>query len=269
VDPAPDAIKSELVQLIQLEREQLRASRTPWFKQPAILIAALAFLVSVASTVITIENNHSQTLSNERQQLLTLVEDLSQVPQVQTQIDTTYKNNESAQLRLGGAEATDELIQAEEAAQLINALHGEVPSAAAYQVGIALADRSLLKEALHFYQIAIQRSSNDEDRANTYRAEALVWYGMGNMKQAFATISRAYYAVNTQGGFSTGEVAQNHIFTDLNDISSSMNAHACVRARGEYADAVKLTPLINKTSSSYTSDTTRELTDKTPVEDCV
>jgi hypothetical protein len=269
-DSAPDGIRTELSQLIELERKrlQLQSATRPWFRQPTLWISAFAFLVSVGSTIITVENNRSQAQTTKHEQLVTLVEQLAQVPQVQAQIATTYRNDQPALLRLAGSESTAEEIQAEEAAQIIDSLHGDVAPSEAYQVGLAFADRGLQQQALRYYRIAISRPSNAQVKANIYRVQAAAWYALGNIPKAFAGILQAYNAESAQEGFSSAEVDQNRIFTDLYDVPKAISVHACARASAELADAIKLTARINKASSSYSSDTARETADRQLVSAC-
>jgi tetratricopeptide (TPR) repeat protein len=240
-----------------------------WFQHPSTLIALLALLVSLGSTVTTIENNRSQAANMARQQLLMLVQGLTQVPQVQTQISSTYKNDVQARINLAGSEATAELIQAELATQLIESLHRNVAPSEAYEVAIALGDRGDLTQALRYYGVAIHQSAADPVvLAGAYRGQAGVYYSLGRLRQAFATISRAYTSESAGNGFTPAEVEQNRIFTDLYDIVRAVNVHACTRSQSELADAARLTTHISASSNSYTQDLQQLRGDEALVQRC-
>ncbi len=240
-----------------------------WFRQPATLVSAFALLVSLTSTVVTIENNRSQAQNAKRDQLLTLVDSLAQAPQEQSQIDTTYKNDLQTRLSVGGAETTAELIQAEQAAQLIDSLHDNMAASEAYEVANSFSDRGEPSEALRYYGVAIRRAATDPlVLAGAYRGEAGMFYNLGRLPQAAAAITHAYQALSARQGFSTVEVNQNRIFTDLYDLGPASGAHACKRSAADLADAVKLTATLNKSSASFAQDSQRELTDLRLVHSC-
>lgn len=243
----------------------MASGRQRWFRQPSVLIAALALIVSISSTVVTIENNRTQTEMTSRNQLLTLVEGLAQVPQLESQIAATYKNNVQQRISVLGSETNAQLIQAEEAGQLIESLHGNVAPAAAYQVANAFSDQNEPKAALRYYNMALHGATASDPilAASTYRGEANVLYAMGNPAQAAVAIDHAYAAISPSGGYSHTQVIQNRIFTDLFDVNRAVNARECTRAQGDIRDAEKWIPSLSRASASYIQDS-QQLSAETP-----
>jgi len=147
-----------------------------WYKQPSILVAALALAVSIGSAVITVLNNISQTQNQEYQQLFTLVQDLNQIPSQRVTLQSTYAGNPTQLRILGGQLLTAEIVDVQEAAQIIDALNGQVASEEACQVGSSLVDAGFYSPSVRYLSIAVSRATGfPETAASTYRewAEAL------------------------------------------------------------------------------------------------
>ena len=265
-DPSPSNLENNLAGLIALERERLQAEReqlvtvrAPWWKKHiATLIAVAAVVISVVSTLNTDHYNNQQATSAENQQLVTLVDQLSQVPQSQTQIEATYKSQLVVRENLLSGVATAEQIQAEEAGQIIDSLHGEVSSSAARQVAFSFLTLGSLKSARHYITIALKRAPGADREADALRLAAKIEFQGAHVAAGEADYRAAYVALSTRGGYAPENVAENRIYSDTYVFSLEIGAGRCSMAVALYDDATALTPRVASSPGSYTQDTAAE-----------
>ncbi len=252
--------------------QNIASRRQPLWTPVTVLtlfLSLAAIGVSLYSGLQTASNDNSQRLAADQQQLLTAVQALTQVPQVDSQIDTTYATDPNARRNLLAAEGLSSEVQADDAAQLIGKLHDQIPASETYEVGVAFANAGSYSVALHYYKLAIQRVTAPEAqiRAAAYRGLGGAYYSLGQIPQAESAIKNAYNTLK-EPAFPASEVEASRAQTDLYDISYADGADLCARAKADLADAVLLTKKLNVSSSAYTFDTANEATQKPQVESC-
>jgi hypothetical protein len=259
----PEAERSSASGRSDQQREQ------SWYKQPSILIAALALVVSISSAVITIFNNISQTQGQEHQQLFTLIQDLSQIPSQRVTLQSTYARN-PAQLRsLGGQLLSAEIVDVQEAAQIIDALNGQVASQEAYQVGSSLVDVGFYPQSLKYFSIAISHATGfPETAASTYRVWAEALYDLGEPTQARSKISLADSSFDV-AGMSSRRRTQNFIYTSLFQLPYEVQLHNCSFVRAQFRSDLKLIASLSSSSpSSYAQDTAQAAGEESSINNC-
>lgn len=251
----PGGITAAITKLTGAITAEAASNSKPWYRQSASIFAGIALLVSLGSLAASIVYNTMQNQTMDRQQLVTLVEDLAQIPATRAQIANSNKSL-SVQLKLSGDETIQEDIEADEAARLVRGLNWNVPAAELYQVGLAYSDASLPTLALHYLQAGIRIGSDEQTESGMYRAEAGVLYGLGRRLAAATAISKAYSEVTLSGGFPASSVDQNRIFTDLYAAERVWTAD-CSGTEGYLRDATALLGRLSPGSSSFNTDEQR------------
>lgn len=268
VDAAPAvSVEEGLGSLLAIERSRLEAEtkRKPWWKNITTLIAVLAFVLSGFSTWETVRYNTSQSRTADRQNLVTLVDQLAQEPQNYAQVAASYKSQPGLQSNLLSSLLTSKAIQAEEAGQIIDSLHGNVSSSAAREVASSFLDLGALKPALHYTTIALARAPDADLKADALRQRAKIEFSSRQLAQGVADYREAYVTVSVPAGYTPFNVDENHVFTDTYAFSLELNAGRCPQAIALYNAAVRLTPRVRSNSSTYQSDQVREVSDRAEI----
>lgn len=234
--------------------DQPKEAAAPWYRSPTVIIATFALIVSIVSSVVTVLNNRSTTRNQDQQQLLSLVQDLSQFPSQLATLQQTYGKNPAQLQNLSSSLTTSESVEAEEAAQLIASLDNQVPGVEAYQVGIAFYTRNNYAQAINMYVIGVDREQDPFIKAGIYRGWAQALYATGQPGQARVKIGSAYSVFDGATNLGLYTRTQNYIFTALFQIPFEVGLHNCSYAKKQFDSAMHLIPSLPHTSSSYTQD---------------
>jgi tetratricopeptide (TPR) repeat protein len=268
IDAAPAvSVEEGLGSLLAIERSRLEAEtkRTPWWKNITTLIAVLAFVLSGFSTWETVRYNKSESQTADRQNLVTLVDQLAQEPQSYAQLSAAYKSQPTLQSTLLSSLLTSKAVQAEEAGQIIDSLHGNVSSSAAREVASSFLDLGSLKPALHYATIALARAPDADLRADVLRQRAKIEFETQQVARGVADYRAAYVAETVPGGYTQYTINENHVFTDTYAFSLELNAGRCTQAIALYNAAVRLTPRVRSNPTTYQSDQVREVNDRAEI----
>jgi tetratricopeptide (TPR) repeat protein len=233
----------------------------PWYQSPTVIIASLALIVSVVASVATILNNRSTTRYQDQQQLLILVQDLTQIPSQQVTLRRTYANDPATLQNLSASILTSEIVETEEAAQLIATLGNQAPGVEAYEVGYALSSIGNYTQAIQMFSLAASNEGNSLTLAAIYRGWAQVLYTLGELKQARAKIASAYSAANHATGLNRNARTDINVYTAIFQIPEEVTMHNCRYAQKQLQYAVHLLASLPTTDSNlslYTSDVAHE-----------
>jgi hypothetical protein len=219
--------------------------------------------------VATVLNNRAQTQSQNHQQLFTLVQDLNQIPSQRVTLQSTYANNPAQLLNLGGQLLTAETVEVQEAAQIVDALKGQVAPEEAYQVGVSLVDVGLYSQARKYFSIAISHAEGfPETTASAYRGWAQALYNLGEPAQARNKIALADSSYNLSVAVGPRRT-QNFIFTSLFQIPYEVKLHECEFVRAQFhADLKLIASLSSSLPSSYTQDQAEASREEGSVRNC-
>lgn len=240
---------------------------SPLRRQASLWVSAFAVGVSLISTGVAIQNNHSSERAHSQDQLLTLVQDLTQVPAQVAALRETYKDDPTSYRQLGGEAATSEEIEAQEAAQLIHGLHEDVPAPELLQVGVSLGASGEYARAITLLSVAASRAQDPSTRASSYREWARELYVLGRPRAARREVGYAQAAYPTTGE-PTSSVAQNHIFTTLFQIPFEIPLHRCTYARTQFKRVVAMIKTLPASSASFSQDTTEAKEEQVAIHAC-
>jgi tetratricopeptide (TPR) repeat protein len=142
--PKPDefaAVRDEL-RTMHGEIDALQAADAekarPWFRQASVLISFLALLFSVGATVYSTQQAQRTEMSNARDRLGQLVQQLLTLPKENTELAVTYADNPAVARQLVVINQTQMSILARQAADIIHRIPGHVSADEYFGVGWAL-----------------------------------------------------------------------------------------------------------------------------------
>jgi hypothetical protein len=121
-------------QLAMMKREidalQVTVAETtrPWYKQASILIAALALLFSFGTTYYSAEQTRKADIHNAKVELRELIQQLTELPQRNVDLNSKYADNPSALLVASGLINTQQIVLAKQAVDIIDDIPEEVSS---------------------------------------------------------------------------------------------------------------------------------------------
>lgn len=222
-----------------------------WYQSPSIIIATLALLVSVISSLAAILNNNSTAKNQDEQQLLTLVQDLTQIPAQQAALQQTYSKNPATLQNLNGDIAATEVVESEEAAQLIRVLGYKVPGIEAYEVAYAFGLQGNYGEAIQFYSLAASRTTDPFLLTAVYRGWAQSLYNLGEPKPARVKIAAAYSAYAHTTNVALYAKTDSYIYTTLFQVPFEIGVHNCSYAKKQLLYAVRLIASLPSTEGNY------------------
>jgi hypothetical protein len=110
----------------------------PWFRQASVMISLLALVFSVAATVYSTQQAQRTEMSNARDRLGQLVQQLLTLPKENAELAVTYKDNPAVARQLVVINTTQMSILARQAADIIHRIPGQVSANEYFGVGWAL-----------------------------------------------------------------------------------------------------------------------------------
>ena len=110
----------------------------PWFRQASVLISFLALLFSVGATVYSTQQAQRTEMSNARDRLGELIQQLLTLPKENSELAVTYADNPAVARQLVVINQTQMSILAGQAADIIHRIPGHVSADEYFGVGWAL-----------------------------------------------------------------------------------------------------------------------------------
>ncbi|HEY6709570.1 MAG TPA: hypothetical protein VJB61_18495, partial [Actinomycetota bacterium] len=101
----PGAVQAQLAMMKrEIDALQITVAETtrPWWKQASILIAALALLFSFGTTYYSAEQTRKADIHNAKVELRELIQQLTELPQRNVDLNSKYADNPSALLVASG-----------------------------------------------------------------------------------------------------------------------------------------------------------------------
>lgn len=214
----------------------------------AAIIAILALAIALASAATSIFQErlaHREYTIALRQQLVSLVGDISRVPSLEQAAVATYKNDNAALRDVIDAIDHTKLVQAEEAAGIIELLPSEEVTSNEYFVVAEALDESSRDKAtpLRFLERAASASSIPRARAQALRQSAKIFYELGDRENIAAAERKMDEAKAVYNGvvFTTSDDRDADLaYTFLFDASFQVHID-CQKAKDEFAEGKRIT----------------------------
>lgn len=225
----------------------------PWYKDLTTLISLAAMLIALlsagASAYLANKANgvsEQQAVVGERQQLISLVANIAQVPATIAQESVTFKGDPAAFHNAEVGTQLTELADSEEAVNIIGLLHHNgVTAVEYYYVAVGLQAGGSDAEALRLLGIAATLPADPRTRANILRTEAQLFYQLGRVSKAehdIALAKKAFAAPDV----TSEEYRSNIAYTEIFDAHYQAQI-SCSTAQAEVTDAKKILKTIPNT----------------------
>jgi hypothetical protein len=158
-----------------------RRHRKPLAAVSGAVIPMIISIIAAAFSYSQVNAARQQNVLNEREELITFVADIAQEPQNLDQESATFIANPAALRAAQSGTQTTELVESEEAANLVRLLNGNGVTALEYlEIAVGLEAGQSDFQALHFLGIAASIKNTDpRTQASILHAEATIFYSLG------------------------------------------------------------------------------------------
>jgi hypothetical protein len=183
---AVDALHRRIDDIVSFQKK-----RGPWYRDPALIISASAFFISVMTTVVSWHRTYQQDVSALKTQLRAAIQQANNLAMQNMELYEKFKNDNSRLLNAASILNTQNVIVAKEAYSLAKALGNAASSlelASAAQALLA-SDESLLAEDL--LNDAVTRAENSVSYAASLRSLSALQFQNGQRGEANASFNRA------------------------------------------------------------------------------
>jgi len=215
------------------------------------LCAAIIALISAGISLYQANLARDQNIVAEQQELVTLVGDIAQDPATIAQESQMISNAGALSSAQGGV-TTTELVDSEEAAALINTLHGEGVTATEYwETAVGLQSGQSYAQALSFLKRAVALPSDPRTHASALRFEAQIYYQLGQGSEAEQADMLAEQAYHHVPDVTLASQRSNLAYTELFDAFYQASL-SCATSQAEVSAAQKIIPnLKNEMTLAY------------------
>jgi hypothetical protein len=131
-------------------------STTPWFKTPSVVVAILAFLLSLTTGILSIQRSYQQDIHQTRSELRGLIQRLLSITR-----EGAVPINSGSALSVIGSNSNEMLLVSQQAAELIGVLSsmpigGNVTASEYNLVADALLNNGMLESSAKLYEESLR-----------------------------------------------------------------------------------------------------------------
>lgn len=228
--------------------------KASWWQVYVAIPAAIIALGAAGFSYLQTNAARQQNTVSEQQELVTLVSDIAQDPQIVTQESEAFKGNQSALANAVSGTNFTELTDSEEADYLIGLLHGTgVTAIEYYETALGIEASDSHTRALSLLNSAVKEATNDSDPrtlANAWYAEASISYNTGNYSGYSQDLANAQNAFSASLGATPVQYDRNLIYLKFFDASYKAAADNCAVATSEINEANSMLKKLNINPSS-------------------
>ena len=154
----------------------------PWFRQIPILVSIGALILSVVTTLYSVQLSREEALQDSRAEVRQLITQIEEVNQELTELDTKYRTDPAA-LQLARSQAyTRKIILVNQAVDTILRIEGGVTAAEYYAVGVSLADLGTLDpRVFDLYRRGLALVPDPNSSIALYRSLAAAYFAVNNV----------------------------------------------------------------------------------------
>jgi hypothetical protein len=163
-----------------LQIEAARAGR-PWYRQASVVIAVLALLFSAATTYYANERTAEQDDRAARAELGLLIQRLSVLPKENAELQATYADDPIVMGQLGSSINSENLVLAQQAADLIDRIPDRVSATEYYAVATALMLSGFSERAGSLLERGLRLRSDLLTRVALLRTHGFLFFTTGQL----------------------------------------------------------------------------------------
>jgi tetratricopeptide (TPR) repeat protein len=224
-------------QLAMMKREidalQITVAETtrPWYKQASILIAALALLFSFGTTYYSAEQTRKADIHNAKVELRELIQQLTELPQRNVDLNSKYADNPSALLVASGLINTQQIVLAKQAVDIIDDIPEEVSSTEYFAVANALAVSGSYDRTVEFYRHSLEKARDANDWTSASRSLGQAAFAAGDLVQGRASYQDALNVFKRFPTRNSYFIWSTDTFTEISWAGAELSQRQCPQAK--------------------------------------
>src|SRR3954447_18666712 len=229
-DPLEDVLTEIHSRIAALESESRNKSIVPpvrWYKEPATLVSVLALVFSIIATLYTSREASNQNARAARAELGQLVQRLSALPKENADLIARYADNRAVLTSLSGSINSENLVLAQQAADVIDRIPDQVSGSEFLAVAIALELSGTYPRSLELIERGLRVDKDPTSEEGMLRLKAKILFGAGDIKGGRAQLR---YALGVWKGASAQERGRGNAYTELTWSGLERQAGNCQEA---------------------------------------
>src|SRR3954462_5477031 len=174
-DPLEDVLTEIHSRIAALESESRNKSIVPpvrWYKEPATLVSVLALVFSIIATLYTSREASNQNARAARAELGQLVQRLSALPKENADLIARYADNRAVLTSLSGSINSENLVLAQQAADVIDRIPDQVSGSEFLAVAMALELSSTYPRSLELIERGLRVDKDPTSRGRNAATES-------------------------------------------------------------------------------------------------
>jgi tetratricopeptide (TPR) repeat protein len=235
---------SDSIEVMQQEigalQVQAMEKKRPWYCDVTTMVATLAFLLSLCTTLFSYWQTQQQQLHNNRAELRSLLQRLSELPKENAILTQTYTDRLISG-QIGGYIQQENAMLAKHAAELMRTLPANAVSSSEYiMVSNALSFSALYEESLQLLETADVSIRDASDGSTIYRSKAILLFQTGDFQGGRTAFQQALDIFQRYPTSVPNFQTSSSAFTQMGWAQAEAGQGQCVEARQHIAQARQL-----------------------------
>lgn len=180
-------LKAEVATL----RAQAGRPSRPWYREASVVVSVVALVFSVAATVYAGQESARQSERAARAQLGQLIQRLAALPKENADLQARYARDRAALVSLSGSMNTENLALAQQAADVIRQVPGEVSATEYLAVASALELSNSYRSSEELIDRGLRVPSDLTTREGLLRLKAKLLFATGRPDPGRAQLQQA------------------------------------------------------------------------------
>ena len=230
----PEATEQRLQSLtaqVESLEAQVRSARRPWFREASSLVAVLALLFSFGTTVVSLNRTAQQDQHDKKVELLSLIDRLSGITRDFADARTQYADNPAVFATLSSVLNQQQLLAAEQAANIMAQIPNDVSAAEYSFVASVLLSNSIDEIGATLLQQAVRVSTNANDLVGALRTIAIRSFQIGQVDEGRTNYRLAMDVFSRFPSRSAYYVAGTHLQTQVSWATAELGVNQCDEAK--------------------------------------
>jgi hypothetical protein len=216
---------------------EMAARSRPWYRQASVMVAVSALIFTVATTAVSIRRTTLQDRHNAKVELRELIREMSTISTKAADLGTRSSSNPQAGLLASSLLTTDMIVLANQAADIVDEIPGEVTAAEYYAVASALGANGISDRVLDYYERGIAVAHDTPSHLALRRGLAFTYFAQGDVNGGREAFGEAIDAIDdfpdTIEIYRQAETG----YTHLSWAGAELSAGECEAASQEHAKA--------------------------------
>jgi tetratricopeptide (TPR) repeat protein len=199
---------------VEIDELRLESPRTgaPWYRQVPVLISIIALLLSTVTSLYAINLTDKQSDVASRAELGQLIQRLTALPKENTDLTAKYANDPGRSAYLGGLINEENLVLAQQAADVIERIPDQASATEYLTVANALERSENYSRSLELVDDALKIDTDPTTREGLLRLKGQVLFKRGDAALGRAALKEALGVWPSQP---TWQQARGNAFTEL------------------------------------------------------